>query len=185
LPLARGERRAGKRSDDSYGFDVNGGQGTMRSLLNALRMNPWIIKVLTVERRSEVEEFRQEIRYGDLVRWDAEGKIHVGVVAAINTDGTCSIDYHGRSGPEILHIRTKRLERIVSTIEAGIPAAEPAPAPEKKAVPKEKKAARRAKGKAGRKAKGRGKKTTARKKTSRKKSMTKGKSAKKGRKRKA
>ena len=59
------------------------------------------------------------IRVGDLVRWDAGGVIKVGVVSCINPDGTCAMTLQGKNGENVtMRIRSERLDKIVSTVEA-------------------------------------------------------------------
>ena len=59
------------------------------------------------------------IRVGDLVRWDAGGVIKVGVVSSINPDGTCTMTLQGKNGENVtMRIRSERLDKIVSTVEA-------------------------------------------------------------------
>ncbi|MCX6348759.1 MAG: hypothetical protein NTV79_04555, partial [Candidatus Aureabacteria bacterium] len=59
------------------------------------------------------------IRVGDLVRWDVGGVIKVGVVSCINPDGTCTMTLQGKNGENVtMRIRSERLDKIVSTVEA-------------------------------------------------------------------
>ena len=59
-----------------------------------------------------------EINVGDLVSWKSGEQTRVGVVKAVNEDGTCTIDMTVRSGRIDERIRAARLERITSTIES-------------------------------------------------------------------
>jgi hypothetical protein len=67
---------------------------------------------------------KKYIKYGDLVRWEDNGRIRVGVVTKIGEDGICSVDFHTGMESVILQVALERLERIVSTIEPEIPASD-------------------------------------------------------------
>lgn len=65
-----------------------------------------------------------DIKVGDLVSWLSGEKTKVGVVKAVNENGTCTVDVSTRSGRFDENIRTERLERITSTVESEAPAGE-------------------------------------------------------------
>lgn len=111
-------------------------------------------------------EEKREIRFGDLVRWEAGEKMRVGVVTSVGSSGTCSISMMKGKETVMIQIRASRLELIASTIEPEAPV-EVAPATEepKKVVRRKKRAAAK---KGTTKKAARGKKKTTKKKTSRK-----------------
>ena len=66
-----------------------------------------------------------DIRGGDLVSWQTGQKTKVGVVRALNEDGSCTVDMSTPAGRFEERIGAARLTRLTSTVE---PAQEP-PAP--------------------------------------------------------
>lgn len=130
-------------------------------------------------------EDEKGIRVGDLVQWEAGAKMRVGVVTSINPDSTCSMNVQTPAGTISMRIRSRRLERIVSTTEPDTPSVEVVPTeiptpPAMKTKPKRRKKAttrirakKTTKGKkAASKEKG-AKKATAKKRRGRKKKGTK------------
>jgi len=59
-----------------------------------------------------------EINVGDLVQWETGDSARAGVVKKINDDGTSTVSRKDAGGSSEVIIRTDRLERIVSTVEA-------------------------------------------------------------------
>lgn len=68
--------------------------------------------------RKKKKEIISEIKIGDLVQWETGAKTRVGVVKAIDIDGTAVINIPTTEGSREEKIKTERLEVITSTIES-------------------------------------------------------------------
>jgi len=66
----------------------------------------------------EEKEIKQ-VQVGDLVKWQTKERTKVGVVAAIEGDGACTIDITEKGARRTEKIRPQRLEVIISTIKAA------------------------------------------------------------------
>ncbi len=71
----------------------------------------------TPQKRKKKKEIMSEIKVGDLVQWETGAKTRVGVVKAVNPDGTSIINVPPTEGSREEKIKTERLEVITSTIE--------------------------------------------------------------------
>lgn len=69
-------------------------------------------------KQKKEKEIMSEIKVGDLVQWETGAKTRVGVVKAVNPDGTSIINVPTTEGSREEKIKTERLEVITSTIES-------------------------------------------------------------------
>ena len=58
-----------------------------------------------------------DFKVGDLVSWSAGQKTKVGVVRAVNEDGSCAVDLSTPAGRFEERIGAARLTRLTSTVE--------------------------------------------------------------------